>query len=101
MMNIPRAGRGGPRKAVRLCGEKEEQTQRYETSPIAKRSGDGEWSAVCSDVAEEEGFEPTDAFASTVFKTAAINRSAIPPRLHAKYSKAPIILSRRAVFKLV
>lgn len=57
MMNITRAGRGGPRKAVRLCGEKEEQTQRYETSPIAKRSGDGEWSAVCSDVAEEEGFE--------------------------------------------
>ena len=30
-------------------------------------------------VAEEEGFEPPDLLQSTVFKTAALNRSAIPP----------------------
>ncbi len=29
--------------------------------------------------AEEEGFEPPDLLQSTVFKTAAIDRSAIPP----------------------
>lgn len=29
--------------------------------------------------AEEEGFEPPNPFGSTVFKTAAINHSAIPP----------------------
>ncbi len=30
-------------------------------------------------IAEEEGFEPPEPFSSTVFKTAAIDRSAIPP----------------------
>ena len=30
-------------------------------------------------VAEDTGFEPAEAFASTVFKTAALNRSANPP----------------------
>ena len=30
-------------------------------------------------MAEEVGFEPTDACASTVFKTAAFGRSATPP----------------------
>ena len=30
--------------------------------------------------AEREGFEPPDAFTSTVFKTAAIDHSAISPR---------------------
>jgi hypothetical protein len=30
-------------------------------------------------MAEGVGFEPTDAFASAVFKTAALNRSATPP----------------------
>ena len=30
-------------------------------------------------MAEREGFEPPEAFASTVFKTAAFNRSATPP----------------------
>ena len=30
-------------------------------------------------LAEEVGFEPTEPFGSTVFKTAAFNRSAIPP----------------------
>ena len=29
--------------------------------------------------AEEEGFEPPDLLQSTVFKTAAFDRSAIPP----------------------
>jgi hypothetical protein len=29
--------------------------------------------------AEEEGFEPPDAFTSAVFKTAAFDRSATPP----------------------
>ena len=31
-------------------------------------------------LAEDTGFEPADAFTSTVFKTAALNRSANPPR---------------------
>jgi len=30
-------------------------------------------------IAEREGFEPPETFASTVFKTAAFNRSAISP----------------------
>ena len=30
-------------------------------------------------LAEEVGFEPTEPFSSTVFKTAAFNHSAIPP----------------------
>jgi hypothetical protein len=30
-------------------------------------------------LAEEEGFEPPDLLQSTVFKTAAIDHSAIPP----------------------
>ena len=30
-------------------------------------------------MAEEEGFEPPEPFSSTVFKTAALNRSATPP----------------------
>jgi hypothetical protein len=30
-------------------------------------------------LAEREGFEPPEAFTSTVFKTAALNRSAISP----------------------
>ncbi len=30
-------------------------------------------------MAEGIGFEPTEAFTSTVFKTVALNRSAIPP----------------------
>ena len=32
-------------------------------------------------MAEDTGFEPADAFTSTVFKTAALNRSANPPYL--------------------
>ena len=31
-------------------------------------------------MAEREGFEPPDPFRSTVFKTAALNHSAISPR---------------------
>ena len=31
-------------------------------------------------LAEREGFEPPETFASTVFKTAAFDRSAISPR---------------------
>lgn len=34
-------------------------------------------------VAEEVGFEPTDARTSTVFKTAALSHSAIPPYVKA------------------
>ena len=30
-------------------------------------------------LAEDTGFEPADAFTSTVFKTAALNHSANPP----------------------
>ncbi len=32
-------------------------------------------------VAEGEGFEPPEAFTSTVFKTAPFDRSGIPPRV--------------------
>ena len=31
-------------------------------------------------MAEEVGFEPTEPFGPTVFKTVAINRSATPPK---------------------
>ena len=33
----------------------------------------------CRFLAEREGFEPPEAFTSTVFKTAAFDRSAISP----------------------
>jgi hypothetical protein len=33
-----------------------------------------------SNLAEEVGFEPTDAFTPTDFKSAALSRSAIPPK---------------------
>ena len=33
-------------------------------------------------MAEGEGFEPPEAFTSTVFKTAAIDHSATPPEAH-------------------
>ncbi len=33
-------------------------------------------------MAEGEGFEPPEPFGSTVFKTAAFDRSATPPRAH-------------------
>lgn len=36
-------------------------------------------SGVSRDTAEEEGFEPSEAFTSTVFKTVAFNHSATPP----------------------
>ena len=44
-------------------------------------SGNGEQALACSPfpLAEGEGFEPPEAFTSTVFKTAAIDRSAILP----------------------
>ena len=45
----------------------------YATSPQCARLQAGL-------LAEGEGFEPPVTFATTVFKTAAINRSAIPPR---------------------
>ncbi len=35
--------------------------------------------------AEEEGFEPPDLLQSTVFKTAALNHSAIPPEFLALF----------------
>ena len=39
------------------------------------------WGRCCSvELAEEEGFEPPDLLQSTVFKTAAIDHSAILPR---------------------
>ncbi len=34
--------------------------------------------------AEAEGFEPPEPFSSTVFKTAAIDHSATPPKVDAK-----------------
>jgi hypothetical protein len=42
------------------------------------------------DLAEREGFEPPDLLQSTVFKTAAIDHSAISPRQ--KYYFFPLIL---------
>ena len=54
-------------------------------------SGNGEQAVACSPfpLAEGEGFEPPEAFTSTVFKTAAIDRSAIlpyrPPQMEAVF----------------
>ncbi len=39
----------------------------------------------CEEVAEREGFEPPDPCGSTVFKTAAIDRSATSPKLLTLY----------------
>ena len=33
-------------------------------------------------MAEKEGFEPSEAYASAVFKTAALNHSTISPQVH-------------------
>jgi hypothetical protein len=44
-------------------------------------------------LAEGVGFEPTDPFGSPVFKTGALNRSAIPPKLRdheANFGKAEL-----------
>ena len=46
-----------------------------------KKPAKGRFLAGCySCFAEREGFEPPEAFTSTVFKTAAFDRSAISPR---------------------
>ena len=42
--------------------------------------------------AEREGFEPPEAFTSTVFKTAAIDHSAISPS--AKIQKFVLVISK-------
>ena len=42
--------------------------------------------------AEEQGFEPRDLLQSTVFKTAAIDHSAIPPKNVSVFSGANIAL---------
>jgi hypothetical protein len=39
---------------------------------------------LANSLAEGVGFEPTDPFGSPVFKTGALNRSAIPPKLRDK-----------------
>ena len=40
-------------------------------------------------LAEKEGFEPPDLLQSTVFKTAAIDRSAISPRAKLAFESVP------------
>ena len=42
-----------------------------------------------SPMAEGVGFEPTEPFGSTVFKTAALNHSATPPRDYPECSLSP------------
>ncbi len=51
------------------------------SNPSPSANGNGEQAVACSPfpLAEGEGFEPPEAFTSTVFKTAAIDRSAILP----------------------
>ena len=60
-----------------------------EAPPLLKAFGRSRWAIkkapqtgrCCSvELAEEEGFEPPDLLQSTVFKTAAIDHSAILPR---------------------
>ena len=48
-----------------------------------------------SNLAERVGFEPTDAFASTVFKTAALSRSAISLKMEVTLGFEP----RKAEYK--
>jgi hypothetical protein len=45
-------------------------------------------------LAEGVGFEPTETDASAVFKTAALDLSAIPPRLATLQSKVPHVQYR-------
>ena len=56
-------------------------SRKEQKNPLSYRSG-------FSWVAEEEGFEPPDLLQSTVFKTAAIDHSAILPRQ--KYVTSPL-----------
>ena len=49
-------------------------------------------------LAEEEGFEPPDLLQSTVFKTAAIDHSAIPPVINNDYLIAVANIVRFFVF---
>lgn len=48
-------------------------------SPPNKKEGQNTPLVFCPIPAEEEGFEPPEHCCSTVFKTAAFDRSAIPP----------------------
>jgi hypothetical protein len=49
---------------------------------------------VCSYLAESEGFEPTvGGYPTTVFKTAAINRSANSPRISLSFASPPATFS--------
>ena len=52
--------------------------KKYKASLPASENKNAPYGALFG-VAEEEGFEPPDLLQSTVFKTAAIDRSAIPP----------------------
>ena len=51
--------------------------------------GGAEWYRLDSRMAEREGFEPPEPFGSTVFKTAAFDRSATSPR----FGKQPLALA--------
>lgn len=46
--------------------------------------------AISAKVAEGEGFEPPVGLPTTVFKTAALNRSAIPPQIFGAFIEAPM-----------
>ncbi len=48
-------------------------------------------------MAEREGFEPPDPFESTVFKTAALNRSATSPLLSKDLPCLPPVLAKDVV----
>ena len=52
------------------------------------------WNLRDVDVAEGVGFEPTEADASAVFKTAAFDLSAIPPGAITLQSKSPHVQYR-------
>ena len=52
-----------------------------ETDFLTKKEQPEHKGSDCYHLAEAEGFEPQDALTSTVFKTAAFDRSAKPPRL--------------------
>ena len=50
-------------------------------------------------MAESEGFEPPDPFGSTVFKTAAFDRSASSPDISYRIYKTSLVLRDEQAFQ--
>ena len=61
----------------------------FPPQPLSRRSISATHALLRCRVAEEVGFEPTKLLHLTVFKTAAFNRSATPPKQPGLYITSP------------